>query len=540
MNMEPTHSEIDVDRLMHEIRDTVSRQQQAVEKLYPSLSRFAPTGESKPHPQIDSSPLNLQPEFQLRHDNRYHVNDLLKYHGGDFVRNAYRALLRREPDAQGWAACLDNLASGRLNKVDILASLHFSPEGQRAKVKLDGLAAPAAIRRLGRLPVVGYLIQLMIAVLRLPLLLRNQRESEFYLSAQQQRIVDHSNQVNEELAESLAQVSAQTVAGAEKVANQQQETQRLMQQLSEQRQELLRQQQQLTQHVAEQEQQKQELLKEQQQLAKQAEQQIQQLIRRQQETQTELVMQERRLALLLEAARKFSPGTVDQSLSRQMATEEDHLLDALYASFEDQFRGEREEIKNRLRVYLPLLKDAKVADGVLDVGSGRGEWLEILQSEGLSGRGVDHNRVFVDQCRQRGLDVVEEDAITYLRSLPDNSLNAVTSFHLVEHLPFEVLIKLLDEIVRTLRSGGLLILETPNPENFVVGSCSFYADPTHRNPIPSQTLQFLLESRGLGRIKVMKLRPWDAAKIEGETEIIKRFNEYFYSAPDYGIIGWKV
>ena len=88
--------------------------------------------------------------------------------------------------------------------------------------------------------------------------------------------------------------------------------------------------------------------------------------------------------------------------------------------------------------------------------------------------------------------------------------------------------------------GGLLILETPNPENFMVGSYSFYADPTHRNPIPSATLQFLLESRGLGRIEVMKLRPWDAAKIDGNTEIIKRFNEYFYSAPDYGIIGWKV
>jgi len=108
---------------------------------------------------------------------------------------------------------------------------------------------------------------------------------------------------------------------------------------------------------------------------------------------------------------------------------------------------------------------------------------------------------------QIGLDVVEEDALTYLRSLPGKSLNVVTSFHLVEHLSFEELIRLLDEMIRTLRSGGLLILETPNPENFMVGSYSFYADPTHRNPIPSPTLQFLLESRGLDRVTVMKLRP---------------------------------
>ncbi|HJU56675.1 MAG TPA: methyltransferase domain-containing protein, partial [Pyrinomonadaceae bacterium] len=120
------------------------------------------------------------------------------------------------------------------------------------------------------------------------------------------------------------------------------------------------------------------------------------------------------------------------------------------------------------------------------------------------------------------------------------SLNAVTSFHLVEHLPLEKLIKMLDEIVRTLRPGGLLVLETPDPENFMVGSCNFYTDPTHRNPIPSPTLKFLLESRGLERVEVMKLRPWDAAKIEGDAEIVKRFNQYFYSAPDYGIIGWKL
>jgi len=222
------------------------------------------------------------------------------------------------------------------------------------------------------------------------------------------------------------------------------------------------------------------------------------------------------------------------------AREAGHLLDALYASFEDQFRGAREEVKNRLRVYLPILKDAKVTADALDVGCGRGEWLELLKHEEVQARGVDHNRVFVEQCRQIGLDVVEEDALTYLRSLPGRSLNVVTSFHLVEHLSFEELIRLLDEMIRTLRSGGLLILETPNPENFMVGSYSFYADPTHRNPIPSPTLQFLLESRGLDRVTVMKLRPWDAAKIEGDTDIIKRFNEYFYGAPDYGIVGWKV
>jgi O-antigen chain-terminating methyltransferase len=85
----------------------------------------------------------------------------------------------------------------------------------------------------------------------------------------------------------------------------------------------------------------------------------------------------------------------------------------------------------------------------------------------------------------------------------------------------------------------MFIAETPNPENFMVGSCNFYADPTHRNPIPSSTLRFLFESRGLKTIDVLKLRSWDEAKIEGDTELVKRFNEYFYSAPDYAVIAEK-
>ena len=605
--LETGNSEINVDQLMHEIRETVARQRRAGENAFASFPRFPPTGNSGSHAPVDPSPLSLQPEFHPRPDRQYHIDDLLKYHGGDFVRNAYRAILKREPDAAGWAQHLENLASGRFNKIDILVSLRNSPEGERAQVKIIGLTWPAAIRRMGRAPVVGYLIQLAIALGRLPLLLQHQRQSEFHLLAQQQQMVDHDNQVHTQLAEALTQLSAQASAGAEQATNQQQVLESLQQsaaqqsefekaietrlvaareqmdksaaalteQVEERAAALTRQIDQRVEAVAQQVNQNaamltqqvsesaaaltrqidqraatltgqladqiQQLLQRQQHLTGQVEEQAQQLLQRQQQTQTELVMQERRLTVLLEKAREQAePGAFSQPLVQQLIDEEDHLLDALYAAFEDQFRGEREEVKRRLRVYLPILKDAKIFEGVLDIGCGRGEWLELLQGEGVQGRGIDRNRVFIDRCRQINLDVVEEDALVYLRALPDQSLSAITSFHLVEHLPFETLIKLLDESVRTLKSGGLLILETPDPQNFMVGSCNFYADPTHRNPIPSPTLTFLLEARGLCRIKVMKLRPWDAAKIEGESEIIKRFNEYFYGAPDYGIIGWKV
>jgi O-antigen chain-terminating methyltransferase len=217
----------------------------------------------------------------------------------------------------------------------------------------------------------------------------------------------------------------------------------------------------------------------------------------------------------------------------------------MYVAFEDQFRGTREDIKERLGVYLPILKEAKVGSEktlILDVGCGRGEWLELLQEEGLQGRGIDLNRVLVGECRRRGLEAFEGEAIAYLRGLPQATLGAVTGFHIIEHLPFNQLVKLFDETVRVLRPGGVAIFETPNPDNVLVGSRNFYFDPTHRNPLPSDTVKFLAEARGLCRVEIINLHPYPAPDRvnDGSLEVAQRFNKYFYGPQDYAVIGWKV
>ena len=228
---EMSDSEINVDRVMHEIREDVARQHRGEgQKVSASLSGFSLTGKSRPDSPGDSFSLSLQPESYSRPDGQYHINDFLKYHGERFVHHAYRAILKREPDAAGLAQYLERLAGGRFNKVDILASLRYSPEGEQARVKVKGLAWPATIRRVERVPIAGYLLQMVIAVGRLPNLLRHLRQSEFYLLAQQQQIVDHDNQVHQQLAEALAQISAQTLEGTERAANQQQVIESLLQQ----------------------------------------------------------------------------------------------------------------------------------------------------------------------------------------------------------------------------------------------------------------------------------------------------------------------
>ena len=254
--------------------------------------------------------------------------------------------------------------------------------------------------------------------------------------------------------------------------------------------------------------------------------------------------QERHMALLLEETRKHLAAQLPSDPLPPPDDTGKRTLDAFFAAFDERFRGRREEIKRLLRVYLPTLQEAKTKTGtgpIVDLGCGRGEWLELLQEEGFQARGVDQNHILVQECVGAGLDVVEGDLLTYLCSLPDLTIAGVTGFHIMEHLPFETLLKLFDETVRVLRPGGVAIFETPNPQNVLVSSQEFYIDPTHRNPLPGALVKFIAEVKGLDRVELLPLHPFpDAHRVrEGDLEVTKRFNELFYGARDYAVIGWK-
>jgi O-antigen chain-terminating methyltransferase len=258
----------------------------------------------------------------------------------------------------------------------------------------------------------------------------------------------------------------------------------------------------------------------------------------------EVINQNRRVSMLLEEARKRLPAPFDEQQLVTITDEEKHALDAVYVSFEDLFRGTRAEIKDRARVYLPFLQERKIGSKrmpILDVGCGRGEWLELLLENKLEARGIEINRVLLGYCKEAGLNVAEDDILQHLKNQPARSLGAVTGFHIIEHLPFDILVRVIDETVRVLKPGGLAIFETPNPQNVLVGSHNFYLDFTHRNPLPPLTTQFILEARGLCDVHILNLHPYpESAKLRDDgTELAKRFNEYFYGPQDYAVIGRK-
>ncbi|MGB9181589.1 MAG: methyltransferase domain-containing protein [Pyrinomonadaceae bacterium] len=520
----------------------------------------------QPTETFELAPLALQPSFEARADDSYHVRDLLLYHDRNFIQNAYRAILKRGPDATGYRAFLEGLHSGRLNKIDILARLRFSSEGRAKKVQVKGLFFPAAVRQAYRVPVLGYLLNLFIGIARLPNAIRHAQQFEAHTLAQHEQLADYANKIG-------AHLSAHTKEVNGILAQQSQALRDLMDQQKSLQENLLRHLLELQHHletnIAELRRHLETRLDEEgaswrsqvddvtarldEESARRREDyitlvqktraDIERNFERQQQLRSELTLHGERVTRLLEEARKrLPPAPLDTEQLQKFADEEQHALDAFYVSFEDQFRGTRLEIKERLRIYLPILRDGGIGTAemsVLDVGSGRGEWLELLKDEGLRARGVDLNRVLAETCRARGLNVVERDVLEYLRELPDESVGAVTGFHIIEHLPVDVLIKMLDETMRVVKRGGLVLFETPNPQNVLVGSCNFYFDPTHRNPLPSPIMQFLVESRGFARARIINLNPSDAEPVTGDSDLVKRFNQYFYGPMDYAVIGWK-
>jgi SAM-dependent methyltransferase len=185
-----------------------------------------------------------------------------------------------------------------------------------------------------------------------------------------------------------------------------------------------------------------------------------------------------------------------------------------YRAFQERFRGAREMTKERLRVYAPFLDVVNsVCDRLeaIDLGCGRGEFLELLVECGFRAQGVDRDEKTVAATRDSGLDASVDDAVNALARRPNASQAIVSAIQIAEHLTFIDLQNLVREAHRVLVPGGLLVVETPNPENLVVATANFYLDPTHLHPIPPPLLVFLAEFFGFARIKLLRLQEWEDA-----------------------------
>ena len=230
-----------------------------------------------------------------------------------------------------------------------------------------------------------------------------------------------------------------------------------------------------------------------------------------------------------------------------------------YVGFEDQFRGSTEQIRARLVEYLPLFDGAS---DVLDVGCGRGEFLDLLRERGIGGRGLDINHEMVEVCRGRGLEADEGDALGYLSSLPDDSLGGIFAAQVVEHLEPDYLMRFLDTAYHKARSGSKIVLETINPACWYAFFESYIRDITHVRPLHPDTLKYLILASGFQKVEVRYREPFpDESKLQpiarlspGEfappaelaafvfafNENVTKLNQLLFTYLDYVVIGERI
>ena len=655
------NKKIDVDAIVEKIRIEVSKRKEDSIRLPRPENNARKISANNGHKPVDS-PKRDADAFPGTGKNEFEIQDFLNYHDREFIRNAYRGVLGREPDPEGYERYLTLLRSGVRNKVEILGGLRYSKEGREKNVKIKKLFVKTAVYASFRLPLLGYCVKLVVSVIRLPRMLKDiQRDEalaherflrhEENLQALSRSMESRLSQINDVLStaadiQSVDELGRQVLAKANVFAadeaRKQVSTKADLSAVNELGRQILAK----ANVFAADEARKQvstkadlsaviELGK---QVATKASASAVSDLGKQVSTKAELaavnelgkqvatkanasavsdlgkqVSTKAELAAVDELGKQVSTkaslsaanelgrqiftkanvSAVDElvkhvstkadlaavnELGKQVATkadvpavnamkseldelrkrlpdpisekrikdalvEEEHRLDAMYVTFEDQFRGTREHIKARQKAYLPYLEHMKGGTKkapILDVGSGRGEWLELLQENGFTVRGIDSNRMMIQHCKASGFDVVESDAMLYLKNQKEGAFSAITGFQVVEHITLKSRICLFDEALRTLKPGGVIIFETPNPENLIVGACNFYFDPTHLRPIPPMSLKFIAEARGFEKVEIKRLHPMEYYRDASNSQLCdEKIRALFTNEQDYAVIGYK-
>ena len=413
----------------------------------------------------------------------YLMDDFCKYYDEEFIENIFYGILKRSPDENGKKTYLKMLRDGNVTKEMIILTLRDSPEGCAHNVNILGLGKQRFLKKLETIKPLQRISRLLYTFIRLPRELRRISKHANYTA---QHLVQHTKN-DLLLEEHILDLKADNT---------------------------------LLHHT------------------------IKSLVKEKAETEAQLAKTNQYMSQIQTNLSKItdmvSNNTIEdiKPIIQEVKTEQKNMLDLMYVAFEDKFRGSKEEIREKLEVYIPYIQQVENNTYVLDVGCGRGEWLKLLKENNISAKGLDLNSAMVVEAQGSGLDVFNEDVISYLKKQPDSSIDAITGFHIVEHLPFEVMITMLQESLRVLKTDGLVIFETPNPENVLVGAHYFYNDPTHKNPLVPVTMEFILQYIGFSSVEIKRLHTYaESAGIAPSEDAF--VNNNFYNSMDFAIIGSK-
>lgn len=532
-----------IDQLIQSIRDEAARPEYQASTVHPMQSGSGRSGVATSVPTSTASTPITNP-VQTRHTQQFdHVDDfLLISDNTQFIETAYLQLLRRPADALGIQHYLEKLKQG-YGQMFVLAALRTSPEGGKAHARVAGFGlsswfyfASVAGQRIG-LAAPTRLASKAYSVWRHLLLAASGR-----LSTRISQVAAHIPALDNTLRTHIAQQGTWNAHTQQRL-----DQQGAWNAYTEQR---LDQQETWNAHAAQRFDQQETWntatvsLQTVQEARFIEQQQTYKNLEEQHRFELQL-LQARVMNLQLRSAAHAVRDTTPAAPppGTQSATDATDAIDDYYLAFENAMRGSHAEITQKLTPYLPQLITVApevLALPMLDLGCGRGEWLELLCAQGFDAMGLDLNPAMVQHCQSRGLRAVHANALQWLAQQADGTYGLVSGFHIIEHLPFEQLFTLIAQAWRVLAPGGVLVLETPNPENVLVGSHTFYHDHTHRNPITPTSLRFLLGYHGFSAQHFLRLNPYPGSDRVQETgALAERVNGHLYGPQDYGVVARK-
>jgi O-antigen chain-terminating methyltransferase len=217
-----------------------------------------------------------------------------------------------------------------------------------------------------------------------------------------------------------------------------------------------------------------------------------------------------------------------------------------YENFEQRFRGSREQVREQLRDYLPVFASS---DDILDLGCGRGEFLELLKEAGKRAEGVDASPSMLRQAEERDVVCSEGDILAFLKAREDHSAGGVFSSQVIEHFTPDYLQAVVLECHRVLRPGSPVLLETINPQSLLALSRIFFLDATHQNPLHPEFMRFLLERYGFTGVEIVYRGYPDSEKLDEigpEHPVattfntnVDKLNDLLYAPTVYAAKGFK-
>ena len=523
-------------------------------------------------------------------DEKIKVTNLLKYDDEDFVRNVYWSILGRDADAEGFCNCLYKLRLQELSKIQMIALLAYSAEGKNRCVKLVGFRnryfLDCIMQKIIAIPIIGRIVRYIFkhiksnkTIYQMMLWnLNDQRKIE-------NKIKELEIEYDEKEQFFRGEVNQKEAVFKEEINQKEAVFKETINQIQlDIKQELIQ-----LQAIMEEENSNNILVKQQidelfHTISTTINHRLEQLesnvcnnnisveqlncnvnnnnilIKKHDEFINDYAQEDGKMLQKVFVDLANINSTLSRSIQKENIKSDCQTSDAKkyndksnddysvidYFDFENHFRGSRKHIKKVQEIYLPYFENKH---NVLDLGCGRGEFVELLASRGVRVRGVDLYDPYVQYCKMRNLPVEQGDAIKYLKA--ERSVDGIFLGQVVEHMEIEQIVELCTIAYEKLEKDCYLVMETPNPTTLAIYTESFYRDPSHNRPVHPETLKYIVEKAGFSSVKILYTEssrmPYSIPEISEEKEgrlyefdkAMKRVSDTLYGSQDYAVIAKK-